>query len=132
MLTGTCHCGAVKWTYSAEPAQATACNCSICVRYGVLWIYGHVDETVTLSGPTSVYTRADSGHLEFHFCKTCGNCPAWRATGPGEDGRTQIAVNLRLSDAPDTVANIPIRHFDGAGPFKARPDDGRTVRDMWF
>jgi len=130
--TGTCHCGAVTWRYDKQPSQATACNCSICVRYGVLWIYGIDGEDVHVDGPTRVYTRADQDNLEFHFCPTCGNCISWRAAQPDDQGKRHRAVNLRLVDAPETVMDIPIRHFDGAGPFKARADDGRTVRDMWF
>ena len=35
MLHGSCHCGAVNWRFEAMPQSATACNCTICRRYGV-------------------------------------------------------------------------------------------------
>ena len=41
MLHGSCHCGALTWTWSHAtlPEGATACNCTVCRRYGALWIY---------------------------------------------------------------------------------------------
>ncbi len=132
MITGSCHCGAVTWAYDATPSQATACNCSVCRRYGVLWIYGWLGEDVTLTGDTTPYIREDQGDLEFRFCPACGAMAAWVQKAPDTDGRKRIAVNLRLADDPASVQGFPIRHFDGADTFKPRPDDGRTVGDTWF
>lgn len=39
-LKGTCHCGAVRWTFEAPLESITACNCTTCRRYGALWAYG--------------------------------------------------------------------------------------------
>jgi hypothetical protein len=47
------------------------------------------------------------------------------------DGRTRIAVNLRLAE-PDTVAGVPLQCFDGLHSFDDLPRDGRRVRDVWF
>mgnify|MGYP003428987997 FL=1 len=129
MLEGSCHCGAVKWTYAGEPDGATTCNCTLCRRYGVLWIYGHEGEGGTFSGPTRIYTRGAA--LEFHFCPTCGCVVAWRALHPQADGRKRCAVNVRLAE-PDAVANIPIDHFDGLHSFADTGRDGRAVKDYWF
>ena len=130
MLTGSCHCGQVRWTYDGDPGGATACNCTICRRYGVLWIYGHEGEEIALSGPTRKYLWGDR-ELEFHFCPDCGCVAAWRGVEPGKDGRRRIAVNVRLSE-PDTVADLPIDHFEGLVSFTDLPRDGRCVSDMWF
>ncbi len=41
MIEGTCHCGAVRWQFDGQPDGPTACNCTVCRRYGgVLWVYG--------------------------------------------------------------------------------------------
>lgn len=132
MLTGSCHCGAVSWTFSSDPGSATACNCTICRRYGVLWIYGWEGEDLAVTGTTTAYRRADGGALEFHFCPTCGNTVSWRLAKPDRDGRTRSAVNLRLSDDPGAVMAYPIDHFDGLDNFEDEPRDHRTVRDMWY
>lgn len=133
MLTGTCHCGAVRWTFQSDPGSATACNCTICRRYGTLWIYGHADEDVLLTGPTSEYVRKDGGHLAFLFCAACGNAVAWKALTVGKaSGRRRMAVNLRLADDPEAAMDLPIDHFDGLESFDDLPRDARRVRDMWF
>ena len=44
-VEGACHCGAVRWLYRGMPESATACNCTVCSRYGALWAYGAEGET---------------------------------------------------------------------------------------
>jgi hypothetical protein len=41
-----------------------------------------------------------------------------------------MAVNVRLADI-DTVAHLPIDHFDGLDSFEDLPPTGRVVRDLW-
>ena len=128
-IEGSCLCGAVEWTYSGTPPSATACNCTACRRYGVLWAYGWEGEDVSHSGTTKAYVRGDS--LGFHFCPGCGCVAYWRSLEPNAQGRRRIAVNLRLTE-PGPIADVPIRHFDGLDKCEDRPRDGRCVRDMWF
>jgi hypothetical protein len=130
MLEGSCHCGAVSWRFDAVPEGATSCNCTICRRQGSLWIYGHEGKDVFVTGPTSTYTRGEA-HLAFHFCATCGCVVSWRGLVLEADGSRRMAVNVRLAD-PETVAHIPVDHFDGLDTFTDLPRDGRTVKDMWF
>ncbi|MCB1389824.1 MAG: GFA family protein [Rhodobacteraceae bacterium] len=129
MLTGTCHCGALHWTFDGDPGSATACNCTICRRYGTLWAYGYEGEAIDVRGPSRAYlwgTRT----IAFHHCPTCGCVGWWRAAEPGGDGRRRIAVNLRLA-APESVAALPIDSFDGLRTFEDKPRDGRCVADLW-
>lgn len=130
MLEGTCHCGAVRWTMEHVPESATACNCTVCRRYGVLWAYGYEGEDIRVSGPTQAYVRGDR-QLGFHFCPSCGCVAYWRSLEAGADGRRRIAVNLRLTE-PGPVAAVPIDHFDGLDSFSDLPRDQRRVADMWF
>ena len=130
MLTGRCHCGALSWTFQGAPEAATACNCTICRRYGALWIYGWEGRGVTVAGPSTVYTRDAS--IGFHFCPTCGCLGYYRDVAPDADGRRKLAANLRMADDPDAVADLPIRRFDGLDSFEDLPPDGRRVADLWF
>jgi hypothetical protein len=116
-----------------DPGPATACNCTLCRRYGALWAYDYENERIRLHGPTSVYTRAGkaSPALEIRFCPTCGCLLCWRGLRLEEDGRRRMAVNLRLAP-PEAVAHLPIDHFDGLDTFDDLPRDGRCVRDLWF
>ncbi len=129
MIEGSCHCGAVHWRFSGVPERATACNCTVCRRYGVLWAYDFESEGISVSGPTRAYVRGES--IEFHFCPRCGCVAYWRAKEPDEHGRRRIAVNLRLTE-PEAVGKVPIDHFDGLDSFKDLPGDGRCVSDYWF
>lgn len=130
MINGSCHCGDVQWRFEAVPESATACNCTICRRYGTLWGYDYEDEGIKVSGVTQVYVRGNS--IGFHFCPTCGCVAYWRALEANPDGRRRIAVNLRLAEDPAAVAHLPIDHFDGLDSFEDLPRDGRCVADYWF
>jgi hypothetical protein len=133
MLTGTCHCGSIGWTFEGMPESVTACNCTVCRRYGTLWIYDYEGERITLSGPSTVYTRPGKANpaLEFHFCSRCGCVSAWRGLRLNPQGQRRIAVNVRLTE-PGPVAQLPIDHFDGLESFDDLPSDHRCVADMWF
>lgn len=127
-IEGSCHCGNVRWRFAGEPEGATACNCTVCRRYGALWAYGHEGEGITVTGPTQKYLRGK--WVEFHFCPACGCVAFWRGQHEDEQGRRRIAVNLRLAE-PDAVARIPIDRFDGLDTFSDLPRDGRCVADYW-
>jgi hypothetical protein len=129
MIEGCCHCGAVRWTFEGVPESASACSCTLCRRYGVLWAYGYQDEGIRVSGPTHAYLRGERW-IEFHFCPSCGCVTHWRAAAPADDGRRRIAVNLRLAE-PDAVGAIPMEHIDGLTTW-SHSRDGRCVSDMWF
>lgn len=129
MIKGTCLCGAVHWTFAGEPDGATACNCTACRRYGVLWAYDYENEAIHVNGTTRAYVRGKA--LDFHFCPECGCIAFWRSLQVDEQGRRRIAVNLRLAE-PEAVARIPIDHFDGLDTFEDLPRDGKCVADYWF
>jgi hypothetical protein len=129
MIQGSCHCGAVRWQFEGQPDGATACNCTVCRRYGVLWAYDYDGEGIKVSGATHSYARGDA--IEFHFCPACACVAFWRAQRKDQQGRRRVAVNLRLAE-PEAVAQIPIDHFDGLNTFEDLPRDGRCVVDYWF
>ncbi len=129
MLKGECHCGSISWQFDSVPDGATACNCTICRRYGALWIYGHEGVDVHVSGQTAFYERGKA--LEFHYCPKCACITHWRAKRLEPDGKRRLAVNVRLSD-PSTVEHLPIDHFDGFDSFDDLPRDGKTVKHYWF
>ena len=132
-LEGACHCGAAHWVLTGDPGPATACNCTLCRRYGALWAYDYEGERISISGPRTSYTRMgkSSPALEILFCPTCGCVICWRGLKLDASGRRRIAVNLRLAP-PDAVASLPVDHFDGLDTFNDLPRDQRCVRDLWF
>jgi hypothetical protein len=130
VIEGSCHCGAVRWRFDAVPEGATACNCTVCRRYGVLWIYDYEDGVIATSGETKTYARGEWN--DFHFCPVCACVTWWRAKRLQPDGRRRQAVNLRLAEDPDAIMSIPIDHFDGLATFEDLPRDGKCVADLWF
>lgn len=133
MLIGSCHCGKAHWTLEGDPGSITACNCTMCRRYGTLWAYDYEGERISLAGPVASYTRSDpeTSSLEILFCPVCACVLAWRALRPGSDGRRRMAVNVRLAP-PENVQDLAIDHFDGLDSFEDLPSKGRCVRDLWF
>ena len=74
MLTGGCHCGAIRYEASAGPSRHALCHCSDCRKSAgapvVGWaIFGMNDVKVTKGTPR---VRASSEHGRRHFCADCG------------------------------------------------------------
>ncbi len=111
MVEASCHCGAVVLELQAPPETVTACNCSICRRYGVLWAYYDPSEVDIRfdSEPTDTY-QWDDETIAFHRCRLCGCVTHW---SPLDVTRRRMGVNARLI-APEVLAAAQIRYLDGA------------------
>ena len=133
VLKGVCHCGRAAWSIEGDPGPATACNCTLCRRYGALWAYDYEGERIEISGPRQSYARTGEADpsLEILFCPICGCVLCWRGLRLDANGRRRVAVNLRLAE-PEAVADLPVDHFDGLDSFDDLPRDERCVRDLWF
>lgn len=115
-LTGTCHCGAVRLVLPRRPRSLTACNCSICRRYGTLWAYYRVG-TVRVEHErraTSAYLWG-ARRIAFVRCARCGCVTHWEAERRRPPGR--MGVNARLLE-PETLRGVRIRALDGAKTWK--------------
>lgn len=132
MLKGSCHCGSAGWRFYGNPGRVTACNCTLCHRYGALWAYDYEGERVAVAGETRSYRRAGKADpaLEILFCASCAGVVAWRGLRREKDGRIRMAVNVRLAPL-SAVADLPIDHFDGDDSFEDLPTSGKLVRDLW-
>jgi hypothetical protein len=112
MLTGTCHCGAVRVTVPRKPRTVTDCNCSICRRYGVLWAY-YKASTVRIEakrGATEWYAWGRK-KLKFVRCATCGSVICWQRIVPRKDG--SMGVNARNLDLK-VLNSLRVTKLDGA------------------
>lgn len=116
MLTGICHCGAVRITVSRRPRRLTSCNCSLCRRYSALWAYYDRDQvTVTArKRATAGYSWGDK-RLRFVRCATCGCITHWEPVDRSRARR--MGINMRNFDPAD-MASIRIRRLDGAKTWK--------------
>ncbi len=110
MIEASCHCGAVRLAVNQLPAWVKDCNCSICRRLGVLWVYFEPgDVEVAGEDATTAYIWADR-LIAFHHCRRCGCATHWLAIDPAIQ---RMGVNARLFD-PDLVSRLRVRRFDGA------------------
>lgn len=131
MFKGHCHCGQTSWTFSNEIESVTACNCTLCRRYGALWAYGYVGEGITTSGETEIYSYGKNVS-NYHFCSKCKGLSHYIVNSKNAEGKTKMAVNLRMIDDVKKIENLPVDHFDGLDTFEDQPRDGRAVKDLWF
>lgn len=112
MLTGTCHCGAVRIEIPAPPQAVTICNCSICRRLGALWAY-YEAESVRVSGHpenTQEYVWGEKT-ISTIRCRHCGCVTHWQPIQP--KAGSKFGVNMRNFD-PNALGTLRIRRFDGA------------------
>lgn len=108
-VEATCHCGSVTLLLDQPPIEVTACNCSICRRYGVLWAYYPLQCVVVRGGPFDAYLWDDRS-ISFNRCAQCGCVTHWAPRSAGAD---RMGVNARLLD-PEILASARVRHLDGA------------------
>jgi len=110
---GSCHCGSVRYEVTMDPpAQAYACNCSICSRTGWLLTFVGGDAFRLLSGE-ELLSDYQFHHKRIHhfFCQNCGIRSFSRGTD--KEGKLSIAINLRCLQGLDATT-LPLHHFDGA------------------
>jgi hypothetical protein len=107
---GSCHCGAIKFSFEAEPiTSGVRCNCSFCSRRGTMvsLVPGEKFRSEVKEGALGTYQfgRMQAQH---HFCKVCGISTFSETTRrPG-----QYIVNLGCVEGVDTFA-LESTLFDG-------------------
>lgn len=112
MLTGTCHCGAIRVDIPSAPDLLTNCNCSICRRLGTLWSYFPATAVVVHGHPegTDEYIQGDR-MLRTVRCKQCGCVTHWEALEGQTDSR--VGVNMRNFE-PALLQGARLKLLDGA------------------
>jgi len=103
MLTGSCHCGAVRFQCEGTPQQAYECNCSHCSRKGfLLWFIPRQDLRIESGEETLTIYTFNRHAIQHKFCPTCGCQPFGLGTSP--DGSQTAAINLRCIEDLDLSA----------------------------
>jgi hypothetical protein len=109
--TGSCHCGAVAFTVTADIEKVMECNCSHCARKGFLLAFIPKEQFTLITGEDNLTEyRFNKKHIAHLFCKTCGVQCFGRGTSP--DGKETIAINVRTLPDLD-LATLTIEKFDG-------------------
>lgn len=113
MFTATCHCNKIRIVIPELPPCVTACNCSICRRYGALWAYFTRDQ-IRLDADAEALAGYRWGDctIDFWHCTCCGCVTHY--TSVTEEPGSRFAVNARMLPL-EVMQNLTVRHFDGAG-----------------
>jgi len=74
VITGGCHCGAIRYQAEGEALTHALCHCSDCRRHAgapmIGWTMYPLAAVEVLKGAPKVY--ASSEHGRRHFCAACG------------------------------------------------------------
>ncbi len=107
---GSCHCGAIKFSFEAEPlTSGVRCNCSFCSRRGTMvhLVPGEHFKVEAQGDALAVYQFGPK-RAKHYFCKHCGiHTFSESGRAPGH-----YLANLGCIDAVDTFA-LEIGVFDG-------------------
>ena len=109
--TGQCHCGAVRFRFSAPAPEVELldCNCSICAKTGFLHLIVPHTNFELLSGADALASyRFGSGAAEHLFCGTCGIKSFYQPRSHPE----AWSVNFRCLDEGHGLTPT-VRAFDG-------------------
>ena len=109
MITGGCHCGALRYTVSAPPMDHFICHCDGCRKLnGGLRLTGTAvaEEALTLDGELSRYTyQGGKAEIELVFCGQCSTqIGALPKAYPG-------MFVLRANTLDDQSSFVPSRAF---------------------
>jgi len=111
-ITGSCHCGAIRYEAEVDPARVSACHCTDCqaltgtaFRLSIQALPGTFR---FVAGTPRVYTKTgDSGRKrEQAFCERCGS-PIYAAS-PGPEPRT---TNVRVGTIDQRNELRPFRQI---------------------
>ena len=109
---GSCHCGAIRFSFDAEEiTRGLRCTCSICRRKGAMMSVEAIpleDLKVDADAADLGLYQFGSGIAKHYFCKKCGiytHNETLRAPG-------HCRVNLGCIDEIDT-ADLELVVFDG-------------------
>ncbi|HEY6177764.1 MAG TPA: GFA family protein [Kofleriaceae bacterium] len=110
--TGSCHCGAVRYTVELDLSQPViSCNCSMCGRSGTLLTFAPAEKFHLEKGSDSLTDYQFNKHVIHHvFCKVCGIKSFARGVGPG--GKQMAAINVRCLEGVEP-SQLQIKEFDG-------------------
>lgn len=118
MLSGSCHCGAVRFEVSGEIAELTTCDCSLCVKKNAVMAKVHESALTITAGEAalSLY-QWNTRRAKHYFCSRCGIYTFHRKRSAPD----HYGVNIFCLDDFDP-SSVPIRATQGVGMTLEDPD----------
>lgn len=131
-VTGNCHCGAISFTATIDPAKVVVCHCADCQQLSGAPFRAVVPvpaENVALTGHPKHYTKvAESGNRRAQaFCGECGT--QLYATEADEPK----VLNLRLGCVNERAQLVPAVQIWGesAMPWRQQLDNVPVHSKGW-
>jgi hypothetical protein len=112
-LSGSCHCGAVKFRVTADLAKGgSRCNCSICTKVAPIGGIVKPEAFRLVSGEENL-SSYEWGHKisTRYFCKHCGVHCFGRGSLP-ELGGAYVSVNYNCLDGVE-LGDLNVIYWDG-------------------
>ena len=109
---GGCHCGCVRFRIEVDLEESIIgeCNCSICIKKGILHLPVAFERLKILSGADALSTYTfNTGVAKHTFCRYCGIHPFYQPRSDPEN----YSVNARCLDNYDPAMMQPRRLFEG-------------------
>ena len=102
--SGSCLCGAVRFTVHIPVTETAACHCSMCRKWsgGVFMALQLPADAVQIEGVESMRLFASSPWAERAFCGTCGSNLFYRVTAEGPM-QGEIHMALGVLDDPSGI-----------------------------
>jgi hypothetical protein len=110
-FTGGCHCGQVRFEATSDLAMVTACNCSICTKKGLHFVFLAPNSFQLRAGEENLREYLFNKHAIRHqLCVDCGVDVFARGKRP--DGTEVVALNVSCIDGID-LSKIAMTPIDG-------------------
>ena len=108
---GSCHCGKVTFEVTGTYNEVLICDCSICVKKGIIHISADDDHFRITSGRTCLTNyQFGSKEASHYFCNTCGI----HVFGRPRMRPDRNTINIRcLDDFEQILKKSKQIHFDG-------------------
>lgn len=128
MLTGGCHCGAVRYECAAPVSKPAICHCTSCRRttgaQSVAWMSVKRADFKLLSGTPREYTSSEG--VVRSFCDRCGCSLGYMHSNYPD----QLDLTLATLDEPSAMAPTDHIWMSDAASWD-RPGDGLPQHAGW-
>lgn len=109
--SGSCHCGAVRFTIAHEPDEVTTCDCSLCVKRNAVMVKVPEAALRIETGEDLLATyQWNTLRAKHHFCARCGIYVFHRKRAAPD----HYGVNVFCLDGFD-VSALLVRATEGVG-----------------
>ena len=98
MLTGRCHCGAIRFEFeTGQPLAPRACQCGFCRKHGARTVSDPAGSARLILGAETLHYRFGLGLSDVLLC---GRCGVYVGAMSGIEGRHYVTLNLNAFDDP--------------------------------